>query len=976
MERKILPIYFLLLLSVFLIQQVSSQELSCKGRCFESFTRGRACDCDSECKKYGKCCSDYDSFCEKVKDNKKKRTPKKKPTPEPPVIDEAGNGPDNGDFKLTPTPDIPTTQRNKVTTTPKITIVKPILSKPSIPPNSDTTKETPLTANKEETTDETKETSTTNKQTSTTAKEKTTSAKEKQNAEKTSTKDFAPTSEVPATSTLKAETISKSPALTSPKEPDPTTKESTPVTTKEPAPTTKEQAPTTKESTPIPTKEPAPTTTKEQAPTTKESTAITPKKPAPTIKESIPITTKEPAPTTTKAPAPTTTKEQAPTTKESTPIPTKEPAPTTTKEQAPTTKESTAITPKKPAPTIKESIPITTKEPAPTTTKAPAPTTTKEQAPTTKESTAIPTKEPAPTTPKEPAPTTKESTPITTKEQAPTTKESTPINTKEPAPTTTKAPAPTTPKEPASATPKEPTPSSPNTPAPTTSEASTSTTTMEPPTTPKGPAESTPEFPVEPTPKTLENSPKEPAVPTTKAPKVTKSEMTTTAKDKATEKDTTDTMASSKITLKATTLAPKVMTATKKTTEETISKPESTTAIPKGTATNSQMTTPKPPKPTKAPKKLTCTKKPKTPKVRKPKTTPTPPKMTSAMPKSNPTSLAEAKLQTTTTSPNQTPNSEIIEVNPKNEDADATEGEKPHMIPRPPVLTPIVIPGADFIGRGPSQGIGINPMFSDETNLCNGRPVDGLTTLRNGTLVAFRGHYFWMLNAFSPPSPPRRITEVWGIPSPIDTVFTRCNCEGKTFFFKDSQYWRFTNDIKDAGYPKLIPKGFGGLNGKIVAALSIAKYKNRPESVYFFKRGGSIQQYTYKQEPTQKCTRRNLAINYSVYGETTQVRRHRFERAIEPSQTHTIRIHLSPIRVTYQDKGFLHNEVKVSTLWRGLPNVVTSAVSLPNIRKPDGYDYYAFSKDQYYNIDVPTRTARAITTRSGQTLPNVWYNCP
>uniref|UniRef100_A0A8C8ZS61 SMB domain-containing protein n=1 Tax=Prolemur simus TaxID=1328070 RepID=A0A8C8ZS61_PROSS len=265
----------------------------------------------------------------------------------------------------------------------------------------------------------------------------------------------------------------------------------------------------------------------------------------------------------------------------------------------------------------------------------------------------------------------------------------------------------------------------------------------------------------------------------------------------------------------------------------------------------------------------------------------------------------------------------------------------------------------------------------DETNLCNGKPVDGLTTLRNGTLVAFRGHYFWMLSPFSPPSPARRITEVWGIPSPIDTVFTRCNCEGKTFFFKDSQYWRFTNDIKDAGYPKQIVKGFGGLNGKIVAALSISKYKNRPESVYFFKRGGSIQQYIYKQEPVRKCPGRRPAINYPVYGETTQVRRRRFERAIGPSQTHTIRIHYSPpVRVVYQDKGFLHNEVKVSTLWRGLPNVVTSAISLPNIRKPDGYDYYAFSKDQYYNIDVPSRTARAITTRSGQTLSKVWYNCP
>lgn len=42
-------------------------ELSCRGRCFESFARGRECDCDSDCKKYGKCCSDYDNFCEEGK---------------------------------------------------------------------------------------------------------------------------------------------------------------------------------------------------------------------------------------------------------------------------------------------------------------------------------------------------------------------------------------------------------------------------------------------------------------------------------------------------------------------------------------------------------------------------------------------------------------------------------------------------------------------------------------------------------------------------------------------------------------------------------------------------------------------------------------------------------------------------------------------------------------------------------------------
>lgn len=54
---------------------------------------------------------------------------------------------------------------------------------------------------------------------------------------------------------------------------------------------------------------------------------------------------------------------------------------------------------------------------------------------------------------------------------------------------------------------------------------------------------------------------------------------------------------------------------------------------------------------------------------------------------------------------------------------------------------------------------------------------------------------------------------------------------------QNSQYWRFSNDKMDAGYPKPIIKGFGGLNGRITAALSVAKHKNRPESVYFFKKG-------------------------------------------------------------------------------------------------------------------------------------------
>lgn len=115
----------------------------------------------------------------------------------------------------------------------------------------------------------------------------------------------------------------------------------------------------------------------------------------------------------------------------------------------------------------------------------------------------------------------------------------------------------------------------------------------------------------------------------------------------------------------------------------------------------------------------------------------------------------------------------------------------------------------------PSQTCAFPPDDS-ERDLCNGRPISGLTTLRNGTIAVFRGqcwpgqlyrvppnatgstfhrwisscnlflsgHYFWFLDSDRVPGPARGITQVWGIPSPIDTVFTRCNCQGKTYIFK------------------------------------------------------------------------------------------------------------------------------------------------------------------------------------------------
>ncbi|XP_016391491.1 proteoglycan 4-like isoform X3 [Sinocyclocheilus rhinocerous] len=206
-----------------------------------------------------------------------------------------------------------------------------------------------------------------------------------------------------------------------------------------------------------------------------------------------------------------------------------------------------------------------------------------------------------------------------------------------------------------------------------------------------------------------------------------------------------------------------------------------------------------------------------------------------------------------------------------------------------------------------------------DTNLCSGRPVSDLTTLRNGTIVVFRGHYFWTLDKHRNPDPPQLITSVWGIPSPIDTVYTRCSCQGKTYFFKGKNYWRFENGLMDPGFPKPISTGFGQI-GHITAALSIPKYRSRKESVIFFKRGGMAQKYTYQVTPN--CVKKPRIPMLTV---RTRARR--------------------------QAAAALGQVINISKTWRGFPTMVTSAVSVPS-RVKEEYKYYIFSQNNYHSIKM------------------------
>ncbi|NXI77536.1 PRG4 protein, partial [Rhipidura dahli] len=270
---------------------------------------------------------------------------------------------------------------------------------------------------------------------------------------------------------------------------------------------------------------------------------------------------------------------------------------------------------------------------------------------------------------------------------------------------------------------------------------------------------------------------------------------------------------------------------------------------------------------------------------------------------------------------------------------------------------------------------------NDEKDLCSGKPADGMVALPNGTLAVFRGHYYWLLNGRTPPTTnPRRISDGWGIPSPIDSVFSRCNCDGKTFFIKGPLYWRFTNGVMDKGYPKPLATGFAGLSGRIVATLPVARYNSRPESVYFIKRDGNMQQYVYRQEPAKKCQRRaQVTIRYPAFVPRVVIRR-RFQRAVRmPTVIRTIRINpqaSAPHGGFLLLAGVLRKEIQMTTYWRGLPKVVHSTLSVPNQNKPDGYDYYAFSYNRYYSLDIGKRIARPVTALTGKTVSKDWYNCP
>ena len=90
----------------------------------------------------------------------------------------------------------------------------------------------------------------------------------------------------------------------------------------------------------------------------------------------------------------------------------------------------------------------------------------------------------------------------------------------------------------------------------------------------------------------------------------------------------------------------------------------------------------------------------------------------------------------------------------------------------------------------------------DNRELCLGN-LDTIVTIQGDTF-AFHGEKYWKLTDTAVEAGyPRTISRDWdGLPANLDAAFTWTN--GKTYFFKGGQYWRFSQIGKlDRGYPKV-----------------------------------------------------------------------------------------------------------------------------------------------------------------------------
>uniref|UniRef100_A0A8C1PNU1 Vitronectin a n=1 Tax=Cyprinus carpio TaxID=7962 RepID=A0A8C1PNU1_CYPCA len=143
--------------------------------------------------------------------------------------------------------------------------------------------------------------------------------------------------------------------------------------------------------------------------------------------------------------------------------------------------------------------------------------------------------------------------------------------------------------------------------------------------------------------------------------------------------------------------------------------------------------------------------------------------------------------------------------------------------------------------------------------VCSGRPFDSFMQLKNGSLYAFRGQYFFELDEKSVlPGYPKLIEDLWGIKGPID--FTCINCQGKTYIFKGKKYWRFEDgDLRRYQTIWMLPLPF---------LLTAIMAKRR----FIFFKGDQYYQYEFKHQPShEECIQMSLRSPSALFRRYTNI---------------------------------------------------------------------------------------------------------
>uniref|UniRef100_A0A3Q3WZV6 SMB domain-containing protein n=1 Tax=Mola mola TaxID=94237 RepID=A0A3Q3WZV6_MOLML len=343
-----------------------------------------------------------------------------------------------------------------------------------------------------------------------------------------------------------------------------------------------------------------------------------------------------------------------------------------------------------------------------------------------------------------------------------------------------------------------------------------------------------------------------------------------------------------------------------------------------------------------------------------------------------------------------------------------------------PIVSALAATTPDTLPPTVTSGPTLPPADPDAAP-CSGRPFDAFLQLKNGSIYAFRGEYFFELDDESIlPGYPKLIQDVWGIMGPIDAAFTRINCQGKSYIFKGNKYWRFEGDVLDEDYPRNISVGFDGIPDSIDAAFAIQAPSHRgKEKAYFFK-GNKYHLYEFKHQPShEECVQMSrsspslLFTRYTdlfcdntwedffteLFGSSGKAHRytgprliskdwHGIPASVDAAMVGQVRLSPKPTspppmrrrssrrrKLSKRKRGKQSRSVFYDDFW-GLDNLFDlyygdniDVRTTQESKSTPLQNVYFFKRDKYYRVDLQTKSVDSARPPYPRSIAKYWLGC-